>query len=266
MKKGDIYVHADCHGASSTIIKNPTLAAVPQKTLEEAGTFCVCLSSAWTNKIIQSAWWVYSHQVSKTAPTGLYLSVGSFMIRGKKNFLHPSKLEMSIVLLFKLDENSLSHHIGERKTQEVLNSLEIIPENIENDEEWTISNPNFEKKTQKGGNKGKKNQQKSKEVEKEKEKEKEKSKIKDEPIKNKNIEHEKPETKNKPLTARQAKKLKKIKEKYAFQTEEEKQARLKLLGSKEVKFAHMLEKQPEDKMNITEDANEEEDKDSELLE
>lgn len=277
MKKGDIYVHADCHGASSTIIKNPTLAAVPQKTLEEAGTFCVCLSSAWNNKIIQSAWWVYSHQVSKTAPTGLYLSVGSFMIRGKKNFLHPSKLEMSIVLLFKLDENSLSHHIGERRTQEVLSGLDTIPENIENDEEWTISNPNFEKKTQKGG-KIKKTQQKAKEVEKEKEKEKEKEiekekekvkekgKKKDEPTKNEPSEQDKLGGKNKPLTARQAKKLKKIKEKYAFQTEEEKQARLKLLGSKEVKFAHMLEKQPEDKQNKVEEVEEEEDKDSELEE
>ena len=61
----------------------------------------VCYSSAWEARIITSAWWVYNHQVwvgclvlrlleymcddfhvSKTAPTGEYLTTGSFMIRG----------------------------------------------------------------------------------------------------------------------------------------------------------------------------------------
>ena len=154
MKKGDIYVHADMHGASSTVIKNPSCLPIPQKTLEEAGTYCVCLSSAWNSKILQSAWWVYSNQVSKTAPSGLYLTQGSFMIRGKKNFLHPAKLEMSVVLLFKLDDNSILNHIGERKTQEVLadppeaSNEEVQPEN---DEEWSISALTVESKGQKGG-------------------------------------------------------------------------------------------------------------------
>jgi len=41
-------------------------------------------------------------QVSKTAPTGEYLTVGSFMIRGKKNFLPPNPLVMGFAFLFKL--------------------------------------------------------------------------------------------------------------------------------------------------------------------
>ena len=41
-------------------------------------------------------------QVSKTAPTGEYLTVGSFMVRGKKNFLPPNRLEMGLTFLFKL--------------------------------------------------------------------------------------------------------------------------------------------------------------------
>ena len=49
----------------------------------------VCRSSAWDAKIVTSAWWVHSHQVSKTAPTGEYLTVGSFMVSGMKNFLPP---------------------------------------------------------------------------------------------------------------------------------------------------------------------------------
>ncbi|XP_076305404.1 ribosome quality control complex subunit NEMF-like [Tachypleus tridentatus] len=86
LKQGDIYVHADLHGASSIVIKNPTGGDVPPKTLNEAGTMAVCYSVAWEAKIVTSAWWVYHHQVSKTAPAGEYLTPGAFMIRGKKNF------------------------------------------------------------------------------------------------------------------------------------------------------------------------------------
>lgn len=40
-------------------------------------------------------------QVSKTAPSGEYLPTGSFMIRGKKNFLPPQPLVMGFGFLFK---------------------------------------------------------------------------------------------------------------------------------------------------------------------
>lgn len=41
-------------------------------------------------------------QVSKSAPTGEYLATGSFMIRGRKNFLPPFPLVMGFTFLFKL--------------------------------------------------------------------------------------------------------------------------------------------------------------------
>lgn len=77
----------------------------------------VCHSQAWDSKIVTSAWWVYPHQVSKTAPTGEYLTVGSFMIRGKKNFLPPHPLIMGFGLLFRLDESSLGAHLNERRVR-----------------------------------------------------------------------------------------------------------------------------------------------------
>lgn len=40
------------------------------------------------------------------------------MIRGKKNYLHPGKLEMNLVLLFKVSEESMAKHVGERKVLE----------------------------------------------------------------------------------------------------------------------------------------------------
>ena len=60
----DLYVHADLHGASSVIIKNPTGAPVPPKTLNEAGTMAICNSAAWDAKVVTSAWWVTHAQVS----------------------------------------------------------------------------------------------------------------------------------------------------------------------------------------------------------
>lgn len=77
----------------------------------------VCHSQAWDSKIVTSAWWVHPHQVSKTAPTGEYLTVGSFMIRGKKNFLPPHPLIMGFGLLFRLNESSLGSHLNERRVR-----------------------------------------------------------------------------------------------------------------------------------------------------
>lgn len=118
LKKGDLYVHADLHGASSTVIKNcDPNCAVPPLTLNQAGSFTVCRSQAWDSKIVTSAWWVYAHQVSKTAPTGEYLTVGSFMIRGRKNFLPPHPLVMGFGILFRLDESCIAAHLKERKVR-----------------------------------------------------------------------------------------------------------------------------------------------------
>ncbi|TVU49717.1 hypothetical protein EJB05_01045 [Eragrostis curvula] len=118
MSKGDLYVHAELHGASSTIIKNHKPdSPIPPLTLNQAGCFTVCHSKAWDSKIVTSAWWVYPHQVSKTAPTGEYLTVGSFMIRGKKNFLPPTPLVMGFGILFRLDESSLAAHLNERRVR-----------------------------------------------------------------------------------------------------------------------------------------------------
>ncbi|KAJ9582431.1 hypothetical protein L9F63_003229 [Diploptera punctata] len=119
MKPGDIYVHADIQGASSIVIKNPSGQPVPPKTLNEAGSMAVSYSVAWDAKVVTSAWWVQSDQVSKTAPTGEYLTTGSFMVRGKKNYLPPCHLIMGFSFLFKLDESSMFRHKDERKVREI---------------------------------------------------------------------------------------------------------------------------------------------------
>ncbi|KAK0633173.1 fibronectin-binding protein A N-terminus-domain-containing protein [Immersiella caudata] len=117
LRKGDVYVHADLHGASSVIIKNNTKtpdAPIPPSTLAQAGNLSVCCSSAWDSKAGMGAWWVNADQVSKAAPAGEYLPAGSFMVRGKKNLLPPALLMLGFGLLFKISDQSKGRHVKHR--------------------------------------------------------------------------------------------------------------------------------------------------------
>uniref|UniRef100_A0A0N5B4N9 NFACT-R_1 domain-containing protein n=1 Tax=Strongyloides papillosus TaxID=174720 RepID=A0A0N5B4N9_STREA len=135
LRPSDIYVHADLHGASSVVIRNPFNGKdVPPKTLNEAGTMAICYSAAWEAKVISNAWWVRQSQVSRTAPTGEYLPTGSFMIRGKKNYLPTSQLVMGFGVIFRIDEESIERHKDDRKSN--LMEIEEEPENTVEDEEF----------------------------------------------------------------------------------------------------------------------------------
>lgn len=92
----------------------------------------ICYLVAWDAKIITSAWWVLLEQVSKMAPSGKYLTTGSFMIRGKKNFLPPCQLIMGFGVLFKLDNNCIMKHIEARCTAQM--NREYLNVTIENKE------------------------------------------------------------------------------------------------------------------------------------
>lgn len=128
MRQNDVYVHADIHGAATCIIRSRqdvNGGAIGPVTLEQAGRFAMCRSNAWSSKLVTSAWWVYPSQVSKSAPTGEYLTTGSFMIRGKKNFLPPHQLVMGFGLLFLLDPSSLEAHKDDTLAGSALDSTQV---------------------------------------------------------------------------------------------------------------------------------------------
>ena len=117
LRKGDVYVHADVNGAASVIVKNNIAsldAPIPPSTLGQAGQLAVCTSSAWDSKAVMAAWWVNADQVSKTAPTGEFLTVGGFMIRGTKNFLPPAQLLLGFAVVFEVSEESKVRHAKHR--------------------------------------------------------------------------------------------------------------------------------------------------------
>eukprot|EP00099_Drosophila_melanogaster_P003811 NP_001163721.1 caliban, isoform B [Drosophila melanogaster] len=141
MRPKDIYVHAEIQGASSVIIQNPTGEEIPPKTLLEAGSMAISYSVAWDAKVVTNSYWVTSDQVSKTAPTGEYLATGSFMIRGKKNFLPSCHLTMGLSLLFKLEDSFIERHLGERKVRS-LEDDQIDPNVKENEVEHDLLSDN----------------------------------------------------------------------------------------------------------------------------
>lgn len=137
LRKGDVYVHADLHGASSIVIRNKLQSAdapIPPSTLSQAGTLAVASSSAWDSKAGMSAWWVNAEQVSKSAPTGEFLPTGSFMVRGKKNFLPPAQLVLGFGILWQISEDSKKNHLKHRFGEPVDESGAATPQS-ENDQE-----------------------------------------------------------------------------------------------------------------------------------
>lgn len=132
LKKGDIYVHADLNGAASVVVKNKARSLetpIPPSTLSQAGNLAVATSSAWDSKAVMSAWWVKADQVSKTAPTGEYLTTGDFTIRGQKNFLPPTQLLLGFGIMFQISEESkirrMKHRVGEIGLSVVGSSLTV---------------------------------------------------------------------------------------------------------------------------------------------
>jgi predicted ribosome quality control (RQC) complex YloA/Tae2 family protein len=86
MEKGDIFVHADIHGAPVVLIKAKG-KEVPEKTIQEAFDFAAAYSKAWKHGIFAlDVYWVTPEQVSKTTKHGEYLAKGAFVIKGKRNY------------------------------------------------------------------------------------------------------------------------------------------------------------------------------------
>ncbi|HLD89353.1 MAG TPA: NFACT RNA binding domain-containing protein [Candidatus Nanoarchaeia archaeon] len=95
--KDDIVLHTALPGSPFVVIKakgKTEKSEVKQpgdETMNEAASFCAAFSRAWRLGFLTlDVFYVKPEQVSKTAQSGEFMGKGSFMIYGKKNFLHPS--------------------------------------------------------------------------------------------------------------------------------------------------------------------------------
>ena len=96
MAGGDLFVHADVHGASVVIVKGRT------EKMDEVVQFAASYSGAWRSGHFSAD--VYSalpSQVSKTPEPGEFVSRGSFIVRGERTYYRNVPLAVGIGLMKK---------------------------------------------------------------------------------------------------------------------------------------------------------------------
>ncbi len=132
MDDNDIYVHADLYGAPSTVIKYDNIE-ITEETINEACQFAISFSRAWPAGIGSStAYWVYPSQVSKTPESGEFVSKGSWIVRGKRNYILNLSLELKIsIITYKDNEIPM---ISPSKTKV-------------NSDKWVVIKPGNEKRS-----------------------------------------------------------------------------------------------------------------------
>jgi predicted ribosome quality control (RQC) complex YloA/Tae2 family protein len=87
LEKRDIFFHTEAPGSPAVVIKTEG-REVPKTTLEEAARFVVSNSGVWkSGRVDGDCYWVTAEQVSKTPESGEYVPRGSFIIRGKRNYM-----------------------------------------------------------------------------------------------------------------------------------------------------------------------------------
>ncbi|MGA1848669.1 MAG: ribosome rescue protein RqcH [Thermoplasmatota archaeon] len=88
MRDSDLYAHADISGAASVVMRIDKDQEAGEATKVQACHFSILHSKAWHAKVGSAgAYWVLPDQVSRTPQSGEFLAKGSFIIRGKKNFI-----------------------------------------------------------------------------------------------------------------------------------------------------------------------------------
>ena len=87
MEKRDLFFHTQYPGSPAVIVKTEG-KTVPETTLKQAAQFTVSHSSIWKSGYAEgNCYFVLPEQVSKTPEHGEFLPKGSFVIRGKRNYM-----------------------------------------------------------------------------------------------------------------------------------------------------------------------------------
>jgi len=95
----DIVMHAEAHGAPFFVVKTSGVQPKPE-TLKEAAQACISYSRLWKDAVRSGdAYWVKPEQVTKSAPSGEYLTKGAFMIRGQRNYIRGVELALAVGLI-----------------------------------------------------------------------------------------------------------------------------------------------------------------------
>ncbi len=115
LEKGDIYLHADITGAPSVILKG----GGEEGDIEEAAIFAASYSRGWKEGVSSlPVFWVPSHQVSLSPPSGEYRPRGGVIVRGERNWL-------KVPLRLYMDFDGERFYVSTRR-----GSFELLPGNM----------------------------------------------------------------------------------------------------------------------------------------
>jgi predicted ribosome quality control (RQC) complex YloA/Tae2 family protein len=100
LAKNDKVFHAEIFGSPFFVLKDVP-ASLPFESLNEVAQATVCFSRAWREAMYgMSAYWINPDQVKKAAPSGQFLSKGSFVLEGHKNFIKAPNLKLAVGILY----------------------------------------------------------------------------------------------------------------------------------------------------------------------
>ena len=98
LENSDRVFHADIFGSPFFILKAGK--ETTDSSLNEVAHATVCFSRAWREAMYGlKAFWVNPEQVKKGAPSGQFLSKGSFVIEGQRNYVRVTTLKLGVGLL-----------------------------------------------------------------------------------------------------------------------------------------------------------------------
>lgn len=123
----DVVFHADIVGAPFVVIKTEGKAP-PEQTIWESAQLAASYSRAWREMLSAlDVYWVRPEQVSKSPPTGQYLTKGAFMIHGAKNYARKVPLRLAIGVLLKKIEVKMIGGPAEAVAKQTKVFVEIVP-------------------------------------------------------------------------------------------------------------------------------------------
>lgn len=121
----DVMVSNDLDNALKVFIKNPYKNKdIPPTTFVQAGIYSLSATKAWENKLVTSPWYVKGKDISKKDFDGTILPSGLLNVSKERNYLPPCQMVMGAGLLFVADGDTFAKYKTSKQERDA--ELELI--------------------------------------------------------------------------------------------------------------------------------------------